>query len=301
MSNTLIKVLLVEDNRDYAWMLRLVLDEMNSHEFALVHVEQLKDALECLSEDRYDVILLDLSLPDSHGFNTFDKVYEIAADIPIVVTTAIDDKELAIKAVREGAQDYLVKGNTDINQLIRSIRYAVERHRTLTDLRRLSLVDDLTGLLNRRGFFSMADQHMKIAERSNRELLLFFADLDGLKQINDHYGHQLGDQALRETACILKETFRSSDLIARLGGDEFTVLAIDAPKHNAETIIHRLERNVSRFNAKNSQFQLSLSIGVARFDPQNSSDLDLLLAQADKALYRQKGNNHRNQVFHSIQ
>lgn len=300
MSNTLIKVLLVEDNRDYAWMLRLVLDEMNSREFSLVHVEQLKDALQCLSEGQFDVILLDLSLPDSQGFNTFDKVYEIAADIPIVVTTAIDDKELAIKAVREGAQDYLVKGNTDINQLIRSIRYAVERHRTLTDLRRLSLVDDLTGLLNRRGFFSMADQHMKIAERSNRELLLFFADLDGLKQINDLHGHQLGDQALRETASILKETFRSSDLIARLGGDEFTVLAIDAPKHNAETIIHRLERNVNHFNANNPQFQLSLSIGVARFDPQNSFDLDLLLAQADKALYRQKGNNHQNQVFQSI-
>lgn len=288
MSMDLVKVLLVEDNRDYAWMLRLVLAETNSNNFQLTHVEQLDDALTHLSDTKFDVILLDLSLPDSNGYETFNKAYNLAPDVPIVVMTAIDDKQLALRAVREGAQDYLVKGDTDVTQLVRSIQYAVERHRTLTELKRLSLVDDLTGLLNRRGFLSMASQHMKIAERANRELLLFFADLDGLKQINDTFGHQEGDQALLDITTILRETFRSSDLIARLGGDEFTILAIDAPKNNADIILARLKENLDRQNTKEALYPLSLSVGMARFDPQNAIDLDRLLAQADKALYEQK-------------
>ena len=299
MSMDLVKVLLVEDNRDYAWMLRLVLAETNSNNFQLTHVEQLNDALTHLGDSKFDVILLDLSLPDSKGYETFNKAYNLAPDVPIVVMTAIDDKQLALRAVREGAQDYLVKGDTDVTQLVRSIQYAVERHRTLTELKRLSLVDDLTGLLNRRGFLSMASQHMKIAERADRELLLFFADLDGLKQINDTFGHQEGDQALLDIASILKETFRSSDLIARLGGDEFTILAIDAPKNNAEIILTRLKENLTKQNTGDSRYQLSLSVGMARFDPQNAIDLDRLLAQADKALYDQKRST-KNYVRHQL-
>jgi diguanylate cyclase (GGDEF)-like protein len=295
----LVKVLLVEDNRDYAWMLRLVLAETNSNNFQLTHVEQLNEALAHLSDTKFDIILLDLSLPDSQGYETFNKAYNLAPDVPIVVMTAIDDKQLALRAVREGAQDYLVKGDTDVTQLVRAIQYAVERHRTLIELKRLSLVDDLTGLLNRRGFLSMASQHMKIAERANRELLLFFADLDGLKQINDTFGHQEGDQALLDIASILKDTFRSSDLIARLGGDEFTILAIDAPKNNADIILARLKENLNRQNTKDARYQLSLSVGMARFDPQNAIDLDRLLAQADKALYEQK-RGAKNYVRHQL-
>lgn len=110
--------------------------------------------------------------------------------------TVLDNRELALKAVREGAQDYLMKGDLDVNLPARSLQYAVERHRTLIHLKRLSFIDDLTGLLNRRGFLSLANQHMKIAQRANRELLLFYADLDELKQINDQFGYHEGDQAL---------------------------------------------------------------------------------------------------------
>jgi diguanylate cyclase (GGDEF)-like protein len=300
MDNGLVKVLLVEDNRDYAWMLRLVFDEMDSGKFEMTHVEQFEEAVPYLSDDQFDVILLDLTLPDSQGFETFSRTYNLAPDVPIVIITAVDDKQLALRAVRDGAQDFLIKGNTDITQLVRAIQYAVERHRTLSDIKRLSLIDDLTGLLNRRGFISMASQHIKIAERANRELLLFFSDLDGLKQINDNFGHQEGDQALRDTATILQDTFRSSDLIARLGGDEFTVLAIDAPKQNIEAILTRLKKNIEQYNLHNDSYQLSLSIGVARFDPQHATNLERLLAQADKALYQHKHSNHKSMLIQRI-
>jgi diguanylate cyclase (GGDEF)-like protein len=177
----------------------------------------------------------------------------------------------------------------DVNRLVQAMQYAVERHLMVENLRRLSLLDELTGLLNRRGFLALADQQVKIAQRSSRPLMLFFSDLDGLKFINDQHGHAEGDRALKRIAAILRETFRSSDLIARLGGDEFTVLAIDAPVNNEQTICTRLFETIDRNNQANSGVALSLSVGVARYDPQHPAvDLVELMAQADRELYEEK-------------
>jgi diguanylate cyclase (GGDEF)-like protein len=148
----------------------------------------------------------------------------------------------------------------------------------------------LTGLLNRRGFLSLAEQQLKIAQREVWELVLLFADLDGLKNINDNFGHPEGDRALRTVATILRETFRTSDLIARLGGDEFIVLAINAPAAGIQTMVARLQRNIERYNAQNQYYQLSLSYGVAQFDPHLETSLESLIFKADQALYEQKRN-----------
>lgn len=292
MSTAPTHVLLVEDNHEYAWMLQLVLASAGPDQFKLTHVIDLEQAFQHLRSAKFDIVLLDLSLPDSTGYDTFQRVFDNAVETPIVVMTAIDDREMALKAVREGAQDYLVKSDMDVTQLVRSIKYAIERHQTILDIKRQSLLDDLTGLLNRRGFISLAEQHIKIAQRAGRSLLLFFADLDGLKQINDTFGHPEGDQALKNTAAILKDTFRSSDIIARMGGDEFTILAIDAPGQNAEQIVARLRQNINQLNSKNPKYVLSMSIGMARFKAQENQDLEHMLAQADRSLYAEKRNKH---------
>ena len=289
-----VKVLLVEDNPDYAWMLQTILSRSNSDKFEIQHVENLDTAQQLACSCNFDIILLDLTLPDSKGFSTFNAMYCLTPHIPIVVMTAINDKALALRAVREGAQDYLEKGEMEADQLIRAMLFALERHRSLENMRRMSLVDELTGLLNRRGFHSLALQHIKIAQRSDRELILFFADLDGLKQINDTFGHTEGDSALKTVASIMKSTLRSSDLIARFGGDEFTILAIDAPQHNIETILARLRYQLEKSNQNNQQYQLALSIGVAKFDPQNGAkDINKMLLQADRALYEEKRKKNR--------
>ena len=285
---SVVKALLVEDNLEYAGMLQLLLASLNSARIEVTHAVQLEDALRYLGGDSYDVILLDLTLPDSHGFNTFVEICSHAPQVPVVVMTAIDDKRLALRTVREGAQDYVVKGQMEAGQLVRAIQFAIERHRTNEHLRQLSMIDELTGLLNRRGFFSLAKQHIKIAERARRQLLLFYTDVDGLKSINDRFGHHEGDLVLRKVAEILRETFRSSDLIARLGGDEFTILAIDAMKDHAESMLMRLESHLKQENQQNAHYQLSLSTGFARFDPQDASDLDKMLIAADNALYKYK-------------
>ena len=283
-------ILMVEDNHDYAWMLRLVLNEIDQTAYRLTNAATLEDAILMIRDENQviDVILLDISLPDSQGYETFRRLQSFATEIPIIVLASSDDHRIGLKAVREGAQDFIVKGEIDVAHILRSIDYAIERHRNILELKRLSFLDELTGLLNRRGFLNMAEHHLKIADRTNREMLLFFADMDGLKQINDTFGHHYGDHALRAIASILETTFRSSDLIARLGGDEFTILAINAPTQNAEQIIDRLQNNINLYNANSQTYQLSLSVGVARFHPNEEIDLDKMLAKADRELYQHK-------------
>jgi len=255
--------------------------------FQVDYASQLTQALHALGQHSYDVILLDLSLPDSQGFDTFLNISAQAANIPIVVLTASQDEALGVQAVRAGAQDYLGKDSVGGQSLGRALRYAIERQRKLVQYKRLSMIDELTGLLNRRGFIALGKQHLKIARRSRRNLLLFFVDLDGLKQINDHFGHRQGDQALKTVAAGLRDTFRSSDVIGRIGGDEFTVMAVDAST-GAESMLERLKNNISRRSSLHPQFPVSFSVGIARFDPQRNTNLDDLLVEADQDLYARK-------------
>jgi diguanylate cyclase (GGDEF)-like protein/PAS domain S-box-containing protein len=136
MENRCLNVLLIENNHGYADMMRIVLSKVRGAQFNLECVNQLSHGLECLSEGSIDVVLLDLSLPDSKGLDTFFKVFDQAPGVPIIVLTATDDDTLAVKAVQAGAQDYLVKGQVDGNLLVRSIHYAIERHRIQEELRR---------------------------------------------------------------------------------------------------------------------------------------------------------------------
>ncbi len=158
-------------------------------------------------------------------------------------------------------------------------------------LRTLSLVDDLTGLYNRRGFLTLAGQELKVANRLKRGMFLLFADLDNLKGINDHFGHQEGDRALFTVANVIRETYRDPDIIARIGGDEFVVLAIEGTSESsAENLRLRLSRNLELLNAKKERsYQLSISMGLVRYDPDQPASVEGLIAEADKRMYAEKG------------
>ncbi|RPJ13447.1 MAG: diguanylate cyclase, partial [Desulfobacteraceae bacterium] len=182
---------------------------------------------------------------------------------------------------REGKEMYFDGNVTDITN----------RKRMEAEILALSITDQLTGLYNRRGFLFHAEQQLKLSERNKRKLLLFFADLDLLKWINDSLGHKEGDKALIESANILKETFRTSDIIARLGGDEFAILAIDIDGVNPEIFTARLQKLIDIWNnQENRKYKLSISIGCAYYDPGKPSSIDDLIARADKLMYEQKQN-----------
>ena len=168
------------------------------------------------------------------------------------------------------------------------IQDITERKRAEAALQSLSLVDELTGLYNRRGFLAVTDQHVAAIRRDNKIPIVLYADLDGLKGINDSYGHHEGDRALASAAQILKETFRSSDILARIGGDEFVALAAIEVDEGAESLIDRLRAQFDASNALRSRpYNLSVSVGVAHFEKDRYSIEDLM-AQADHAMYEEK-------------
>lgn len=282
-------VLLIEDDRDYAYILRRMLSERGDEALPLEHVESLEAGISRIDEGGIDVVLLDLDLPDSFGIDTFHTIHHCAPEIPVVVLSGLDDPTITVNAVRQGAQDYLVKGDFGGQLLVRAIRYAIERNHLQQSLRNLSLEDDLTGLYNRRGFLALAEQQMKLARRKGIRLLIAFADLDGLKAINDAHGHTVGSQAIVEAAGILRETFRDSDILGRFGGDEFVILLPETKQETFEAPAERLRHNLRAFNEQHSHpFQLSMSLGAAAYNPEEPCTLEQLIEEADKAMYEDK-------------
>jgi diguanylate cyclase (GGDEF)-like protein/PAS domain S-box-containing protein len=172
---------------------------------------------------------------------------------------------------------------SDAKKSERSLRSALRR------LQELSLEDELTGLYNRRGFFSLAGSHVELANRRKALMFMLFLDLDDLKEINDTLGHGQGDAALIDLAGLLNATFRKSDIKARVGGDEFAVFPVGSDHEGVRAAVRRLEENVAAFNGSgNREYTLSVSAGISVYDPQAACSLDELIKRADKAMYEQK-------------
>jgi diguanylate cyclase (GGDEF)-like protein len=284
-----IKCLLVESDESYLDTVRDGLEDGHRGALDFELVSELSQALAKLSQGGFDAILMSLDLPDSQGMVTFDRAYAFAPDVPIIVLTEDPDEETAVATVQGGAQDYLVKSEITAAMLVRAVRHAIERHRLFSALRSLSLIDDLTGLYNRRGFSDLGEQYLKLARRSGRGVTMVYLDLDRFKTINDSLGHHVGDRALLKVADILRATFRRSDIIARLGGDEFGVLALKAADESSELLVERLRERIIDFNESSPEpYQLSVSIGMAHHDDDLRVRLEDMVAEADSAMYREK-------------
>jgi len=289
MPDEAVSILLVEDNPGDARLFKESLKEAYTAKFDLVHCPSLGEALNYLTQATPNVIVVDLDLPDAFGLEVVKKVRAAAIEVPIVVLTSRVDDALGLKALHEGAQDYLIKGELDDGLLSRALRYAIERHRMQETLRTESLIDELTQLHNRRGFLALAANRLELARRIESACALMFLDLDGLKQINDVFGHIEGDRALVETADLLRRCLRQSDIVARLGGDEFVVLLTTVTDDSESVIRRRLQEQLDALNAQpNRQYPLGLSVGIVTAGAKDSVTLESLLTQADSLMYQQK-------------
>jgi two-component system cell cycle response regulator len=284
-----LKILLVEDNPGDARLFKEALKEAYASKFDLVHCSSLAQALDLMAKSPPDVVVVDLGLPDAFGIDVVQRTRANAPAVPVVVLTSRVDEALGLQALHEGAQDYLIKGQLDPHLLSRALRYAIERHRMQAALQSESLMDELTKLYNRRGFMALARSHLKLAERTRAQFALVFVDLDQMKQINDTLGHLEGDRALVETAALLSESVRQSDIVARLGGDEFVLLLTTAEKGSEEGIRRRLQEQLDACNSQpGRRYSLSFSVGVVTAGFDRWPTLEDLLAEADALMYRQK-------------
>ncbi len=163
-----------------------------------------------------------------------------------------------------------------------------ERRRADEEIRKLAITDAMTGLYNRRGFITLAEQQIKRANRNFHTLVLFFIDVDGLKIVNDTMGHEEGDRLLINAAKVLQQTFRESDIIARVGGDEFAILAVNNEK-TTQIVLSRFAERIRIHNSlPDHRYDLSMSIGTTIYDPSNPCPLDELISRADQLMYEQK-------------
>lgn len=289
MGDPLIRILLIQDNPDYGRYVKENLSRDASLSFQITEASTLAAALEYLHAKATDLILLEMDLPDSRGLATFEKIQSLFPNVPAVILTFLAGELTALRAVQKGAQDYLLKTEDESRFLRRVIRCTLERQRAKLELMNLSYLDDLTGLYNRRGFFALADQQIKLASRTRKGFLLMMMDLDSFKQVNDVYGHLEGDQALRNSAEFLKKALRQTDIISRLGGDEFAAIAIEASRESSLIIYKRLGDIVHQEQEKlQKPYRLSMSVGIAYFYPEKPVSFQELFEDADAKLYRQK-------------
>lgn len=285
-------VLVVSDQEDEARRVRDLLAGADPDRFSVTTTAP-QESLGRLARGGIDVVLLAMSLSAQRGFATFTELQALAPATPFLFLSGAEDERNGLEAVRAGAQDFLVKNAVDGPELARALRLAIERNRLHAALLDLAHVDDLTGLYNRRGFLTLATRDLRLARRGNETLLVAFADLDDLKGVNDTAGHAVGDRALRDTAALLRRTFRDSDLVARIGGDEYAVLVRHAGSESAGVLAERLRRQVRDFNRRGARpYQLSISLGFAAHKASTLGSVAGLLDRADRALYRDKRRKH---------
>lgn len=301
-----LNVLLIEDNPGDARLIREILkkDGNIGPSYALVHAENLKAATEMCTTELYDVILMDIHLPDSTGLSTLQQLTGLAPQTPIIVLTGIHDEQLALRLSEYGAQDYLIKGDCNAPLLKRAIHYAIGRKRVEEHFKHLATHDPLTGLPNRVLFYDRLSQSLRHAERSRMDTggkwksAVLLMDLNGFKFINDHFGHDQGDILLQVAGERLRACLRESDTVARLGGDEFAAIieGIAGPEDCLLVGRRMIESLNQPLQLSGLETTLDASIGISIF-PDHAADVETLIRYADAAMYTAK--RQKNKIcFH---
>ena len=237
-----------------------------------------------------------LDLPFSKDKNAKCYKYYHRTDCPIEDCPSCDCLKTGIPANFELYEPHLKK-NIEIRAMpkfdsknniigtIHVVRDITERKQMEMKLKTMSITDNLTGLYNRRGFFSMIEQQLKVLKRKKEKAFMLYIDIDNFKDINDTIGHNKGDSALVDAANILKSTYRESDIIARMGGDEFVIFPAGKKESHVSIVMGRLQANIDIYNAEKERgYTLSMSIGIASYDPGNPHSTDDLLAEADRSM-----------------
>ena len=283
-----LRLLLVEHNETDARVLLNLIRHGSGGSVEVTWVSSFVEALGHLRKNAFDAMLLDLFLPDSDGIESIRRVSD-RADIPIIALAKESAGVAGIDVLMAGAEDSFIKESINSQNMIRAVRYAIARHRRIGELQVLSQTDELTGLYNRRAFMTLGGHQIKIARREKHSVTLAFADLDGLKAINDRCGHMWGDFALKDISTVLKNTFRESDIIARIGGDEFAILWTSEQSPSAESLHARLKAGLDAHAASETRpYHLALSIGFSLYPGDSDTSLEDMLFETDRRMYVDK-------------
>ena len=283
------KVLLVEDDDRAARQLKRVLADVVACDIRMTEVRRLTDAKQALADNSYNVVLLNLSLPDSLGFEALWQLRERASETPIVIFTAAEDEHVARAALNSGAHDYIVKDQFDGTQISRVLHYAARASGSGATAARRTQHDELTGLPNLALFEDRLETALAHARRHRKRVAVHIIDLDGFKAISDTWGSPASDELLLATAARLRETVRETDTVARLGYDEFGVVQtdLDDPQSAAVLADKLINATAQPLDIGEKTAQVSVAIGIA-VHPQNGGTTAELVRNAELAFRQSK-------------
>ncbi|MCZ6619548.1 MAG: EAL domain-containing protein [Gammaproteobacteria bacterium] len=283
------KLLLVEDELADAKFVKACLGRDKALTPEIVHAVCLSEALTHLEETDFDVVILDLHLPDASGEECVRKIKLTKPDVPIVVLSGEENEDYAIEILNQGVQDYLVKWHDDGKGILRSVRYGIERKRSELKLAHLAAFDSLTQIPNRNFFVDCLERAVSRAQRNGTMLALLFLDLDRFKGVNDTLGHHFGDKLLIAVSERISASVRDGDILARMGGDEFALLLEDRNGvAGAEATASKLIKVLADpYELEGRIVNITTSIGITVF-PQDRGSPESLLKNADIAMYQAK-------------
>jgi diguanylate cyclase (GGDEF)-like protein len=304
----------VEDDLRSAFSLRELLGHSDNPQFNIHHVTTASAACDAVEQGSVDVVLLDLGLPDATNLQALSRLQECVHEIPVIVLTGQGDETLAAEALHGGAEDYLLKGTFDYDALLRSIRYAVERHRGVRDLarmtkelesanrrlERLTLIEPLTELLNRRGLQQALSREVQHLGRGVNGSAVLVIDLDDFKQINDQHGHAVGDVVLKEIGRRLRASIRAVDYVGRIGGDEFMILLPETDPPEVTRVAERIRLAIATAIIQHASGTVTVTASIAvLLLTTDMPAVDQLLSRAHLLLPRAKSEGKNRVVFQS--
>ena len=307
-----LRLLIVEDDVPSARSLRELLEASDNPLFAIQHVTSAAAACDAVEAGGVDVVILDLGLPDAKDLQALGRLGECVHEIPIIVLTGQGDETLAAGALHGGAEDYLLKGTIDFDSLIRSIRYAVERHRGVRDLarvkkelesanrdlERLTLIEPLTELLNRRGLQQALSREVQHLGRGVTGSAVLVVDLDDFKKVNENLGHAVGDVVLKEIGRRLRASVRAVDYVGRLGGDEFMLILPETDPPEVTRVAERIRLAIATAIIQHSSGTVTLTASIATMLlTADTPSVDQLLTRSHLLLSRAKSEGKNRVVF----
>jgi len=305
--NLEVKILIVDDSKLIRSLLKTTLEsELNCI------IDEAKDGEEALFRAKlggHDLIILDIFLPDVLGINLINQLIDIEKDwVPIIMITSAEDKNLLKEALEKGAIDYIRKPFDDVEILAR-VKAALRTKKLYNDLKEanealkeMAITDDLTKLYNRRYVMSILGIEFRRSKRYKTPLSIIIGDIDRFKNINDRFGHLMGDEVLKNCARIIKENIREIDIAGRYGGEEFLVILPNTPLDGAVIVAERLRCKVSQYSievpCEEKPIRITMSFGVCSYPEAKIETEEDMLKAADEALYISKQESRNQTTFY---
>ena len=304
MSPKSVRVLLVEDNDHDAEIVARMLTKYTEVKFQLERVRSTNECLEALGRDRFDLLLLDYSLPGEDGVTFLRRLNGVTDTPPVIMLTGWGDGRVAAEAMHNGAYDYFPKSSINSDVLAHAIHQALEKYqwgkeekRLRTELERLAITDELTAVYNRRYLTQTLDRECSRARRYHRQIACLMIDLDDFKQYNDKLGHLVGDVALKQVAATIGQCVRESDIVVRFGGEEFVVIMPESRADAATLAAERIRSAIASqaLTVGEGAVSITVSIGVCTSQDDHETEPDTVLSCADASL-RQAKSQGKNRV-----